>query len=463
MESAATTAATQGNDPKIRYDGSACLNVRSVASACKLLRGAGHSDEPLNWDELSNALWFVETCVTSKNLFFDGTVPKETAQRASEAVGQLKQTHQLHEFDVMPIFFESPQDTLAAARDALAESRLLIDHFQIDPSADEPLPQAEHDRFLSEMAKVRTLPEAEREAIALEWVSDAFRGSKCLAALVANGENALAAAHRIYEQYGDQGPLVTAALINRFRLNYVNQLASKKRSAYVPDPSFESITREHVRLFKDYLLDRIVKKLDPGPNAQNILIENMKSETPLPPIGLYALMVTRPKQGPGAILETAYGEFRKDDGLMKLLWRNTKGGIALKKTHADDYADEINHYFYENYKSLEKYATGIKEPKSKMRKTVSYMLPAILKAFAKAIPTALGVDKVLEAVWGVLRDTGVEATVPFLSDRLLGEGCDSYISQYKSLKWDFQNEDAVQVPLSKLSAQVEQVFGRRLA
>lgn len=66
-------------------------------------------------------------------------------------------------------------------------------------------------------------------------------------------------------------------------------------------------------------------------------------------------------------------------------------------------------------------------------------------------------------VYGVLRETGVEASIPFLSDRLLGEGCDSYISQYKSFKWDLQNDDAVKAPLAKVAEQVERVFGRRLA
>ena len=462
METAATPASTPASGPKIRYDGSACLNVRSVTAACKLLDGMGKSEEPMQWDALSNALWFVETCVTSKGIFFDGTVPKETADRASEAVGRLKQRHQVKGFEVLPITLESPQEILEAARDGLAESRLLIDNFQLGP-ADQPLPQAEHDVFVAELAKVRTLPEAEREVIALDWVLDAFRGSKCLAAIVANGERALVAAHRIYEQHDGQGPLITAALINRFRLNYVNQLATKKRSAYVPDPSFECITREHIRLFKDYLLERVVRKLDPGPNAQNILLENMRSQTPLPPIGLYALMVTQAKQRPGAILETAYGEFRQDTGLMELIWRNTKGGIALKKSKADDAAAEIEQYFYDKYKILDKQAAGVKVRKSGARKSMSYLVPAVLKTLVKAVSTAFGADKVIDSVWTVLRETGVEASVPYLSDRLLNEGCDSYISQYTSLKWDFQNEDAVQFPLTKLSEQVELVFGRRLA
>ena len=66
-------------------------------------------------------------------------------------------------------------------------------------------------------------------------------------------------------------------------------------------------------------------------------------------------------------------------------------------------------------------------------------------------------------VFSVLRETGVEASIPFLSDRLLEKGCDSYISQYKNLKWDFQYDDAVKGTLARVSTQVEHVFGRPLA
>ncbi len=447
---------------QVRYDGSACLNVRSVTAACKLMVSEGRSNQPLPLSDLSSVLWFVETCVTSKGLFFDGTVPPETTEQALNEVGQFKRNHDLKQFEVSAITFGDPRDTLAAARDALAESRLLLDNFTIDPSLDTPLPQSEHERFVYELGVARSVSERERQDLGLHWVSEAFRGSKCLAALIANGDTALDAAHRLYENNSGQGPLITSALINRFRLNYLNQLASQKHSAYIPDPTFEGLTKEHVRLFKDYLVNRVVKGLRASPDDPNILIENMRAETPLPPIGLYALMATKAVNRPGAILETAYNEFRQDDGLMKVIWRNTKGGIALKKDSKADYASEIEHYFYDHYKTLEKEAEGIKVLTSKARTVRTYLVPAVLKGLVKAIPDAIGVGQLWTVLYSVLRETGVEASIPFLSDRLLGEGCDSYISQYKSLKWDLQHDDAVRTSLARLSAQVERVFGRSL-
>lgn len=446
---------------KVRYNGSACLNVRSVDRACHLLAGEGAAREPLKWSDLATVLWFVETCVTSKGLFFDGTVPRTTAQAALDGVEQLKLRHELKQFEVSSIAFNDPRDVLAAARDAFAESRLLVENFTLDPAVDRPLDQAEHENFVRQLAVARAASQADRDALALEWVSEAFRGSKCLAAMIANGDDQLKGAQWLYEDHPDKGPLITAALINRFRLNYVNQLASQKKSAYVPDPTFESLTREHIRLFKDYLIGRVVKELQVLPDDHNILIENMKAETPLPPIGLYALMATKAHNRPGAILETAYNEFRQDDALMKVIWQNTKGGIALKKDRSDDDLSEIESYFYDHYKELEKRAEGIKVLTSKTRSARTYLIPALLKGLAKAIPENLpfGIGK----VYTVLRETASEASIPFISDYLLGEGCDTYISQYQSLKWDFQKDDAVKAPLATLADHVEKVFGRQLA
>src|SRR5215467_2291416 len=85
---------------KVRYDGSACMNVRSVTTVCKALDAKSNIAQPLSWAELSDILWFVETCVTSRNLFFDGTVPQQTASQALEAVGQLKQNNELKSFQI---------------------------------------------------------------------------------------------------------------------------------------------------------------------------------------------------------------------------------------------------------------------------------------------------------------------------------------------------------------------------
>src|SRR5579864_1040467 len=157
---------SETQEAKVRYDGSACVNVRSVASVCKLLAAEGGVAEPLAWRDVSGVLWFVETCVTSKNLFFDGTVPAKTATEALDAVEQLKHGRELKPFQVSSITIDDPKDKLQAAREAMAEAKPLLDHFSFDPNIDRPVEQKEHEGFLRRLNQVIALPASERETLA---------------------------------------------------------------------------------------------------------------------------------------------------------------------------------------------------------------------------------------------------------------------------------------------------------
>jgi hypothetical protein len=149
---------------------------------------------------------------------------------------------------------------------------------------------------------------------------------------------------------------------------------------------------------------------------------------------------------------------------MKVIWENTRGGIALRKGRtAEEYLPKIEQHFYDNYKILEKQAAGITVVSHRMRPARSYLVPAILKGLVKAIPEQLGVSILWETVYNVLRETAAEASVAILSDKLHTEDCDSYLSQYKSLKWNLQDDPAVRVPLATLSEHVSRVFGRPLS
>lgn len=448
----------------VRFDGSACLNVRSIETACNLFTAPSAVHQPISLSELGNALWFVETCVTAKGLFVDGTVPRQTFQGALDALARVKEQYDLPALDVRAIAFGRSDDVLRAATQAMTESRLLIERFAFDPALDRPVPGEEHRRFVGELDAARRLDAPGRWQRALELVSDPFRGSKALAALLTLDAPGIAIARRLYGLHPGDGERVTGAIINRFRLNYLNELASSKQSAYVPNPNFEQVTKEHVRLFKDFLLERLVRDLQSAPDAPNLLVENLRSETPLPPIGLYALMATREERRPGAVLETALRGFRENVALMKHIWECTLGGMKIKSTADRERVQaQIDAEFYKHYKTLEKEAAGIKVLSARAGRSRTYVVPALLKAGAGLVPKALGLGGLADAVYQIVRDTASDASVGFLSGRLLGAGCDSYISEYQSFKWDLAQDDAVKQPLARLAQQVERVFGRPLA
>src|SRR5215467_10610699 len=91
---------TQRSISPERYDGSVCLNLRSVTSVCNLLESEPANGATLTRSDLASVLWFVETCVTSNGIFFDGTVPGKIADEANDAVFRLKAKYDLRRFKV---------------------------------------------------------------------------------------------------------------------------------------------------------------------------------------------------------------------------------------------------------------------------------------------------------------------------------------------------------------------------
>jgi hypothetical protein len=210
---------------KIRFDGSCCLNLRSITSGMDLLEGTKPTSAPLTRDELTSFLWFVETCVMSRALYFDGTVPPDQLAKALDQIGRVGKQLAVRELDIQPIRFHLSEDILFNARAALVESSLLLGHFHIDTNVDQPVTPEQHATFTRALQEIEALDKEARGERALMLVDQRFFGSKCIAALADAGAEGLAAARRAYETHPD-GHLVTAALVNRFRLNYLNQLAS---------------------------------------------------------------------------------------------------------------------------------------------------------------------------------------------------------------------------------------------
>jgi hypothetical protein len=227
---------------KIRFDGSCCLNLRSIIGALDLLSGTSRKTEPITTEELTSVLWFVEICVMSNALYFDGTVPEADIAAAMDEIQKMVKLHAVKELDIEPIRIESPMAILQHAKAAVLESSFILAKLKLAKKLDQAVKPLDHETFQRALYEAAELGDPDRVSRALELINRNFRGSKCVAALVAAGPDALTVARRAYEAHPDDGALVTSALINRFRLNYLNQLASWHKGAYAPDPGFEPVS-----------------------------------------------------------------------------------------------------------------------------------------------------------------------------------------------------------------------------
>ena len=459
----------------IRYDGSCCLNLRSITSALGVLSAPASPGSKITRPELGTILWFVETCVMSRRLLFDGTTPDKDVETARKQAEQFLRSNDL-DLDIEAIGVDAQgMEILRHATSAMHESSFLIGEFRFEP-LDKPVAPNEHDHFYSLLKDAGNAREAERNTRALEFVESRFRGSKCLAALIAGGPELIAAALRAYEKNPTEMPRVTGALINRFRLNYLNQLASSEKGAYAPDPNFEPLTKEHRRRFTEYVLREIVRQIGEAQPA-SLLTATLEDTIPYPPIGLYALMITKEPR-PAALLTTALTKFKHEPDLQKVLWEQTQEGLRLRpgaKT-LEEYHLAVDQKFFESFRRLDKEAREMKQTATTARTVRRYGIPAVLGAVAgaalapyaaplaaaAAAAGAAALQGIITTVVTIAMEMAKDVGVDVLSDRWAGDGINSYISQYADLKWDFANDPALRQPTARIADQVEFVFGRQL-
>jgi hypothetical protein len=452
---------TPDKSSKIRFDGSCCLNLRSITGALDLLSATPARSEPITSAELTSVLWFVEMCVMSRALYFDGTVPQSDIAKAIDQIGEMAKLYDVEELKIDPIRIQAAADILLNATAAVREAAFIMAELKLAHNLDQSVKPAEHEVFQGALYAAEGLHESDRTPRALELLAKNFRGSKCVAALVAAGPSTLALARKAYETHPNDGPLVTSALINRFRLNYLNQLASWRKGTYAPDPGFEPVSDQHRKLFYQYLVAQVANDIPAG--KQNILAENMLQRTPLPPIGLFALMLT-PKQGkPIDILLTALNYFKYDNALQKYMWGITEEGLRIPLAHPDlgAYGAQVTEQFKHHHKQLERKAAGITKVASVKDRVREYVIPAVVSVIADFVP--LPGKTLLGGVLTSLAEHTIGESAKALGDALLGRGCNSYMSQYRSLRLNFLNTAELAQPLAAIGARVERVFGRPFA
>lgn len=451
---------TPDKSSRIRFDGSCCLNLRSITGALDLLSGTSGKTEPITTEELTSVLWFVEICVMSNALYFDGTVPEADIAAAMDKIKKMVKLHAVKELEIEPIRIDSPMAILQNAKAAVLESSFIIAKLKLAKKLDQAVKPPEHETFQRALYSADGLSDPDAVSRALELIGQNFRGSKCVAALVAAGPEALAVARRAYEAHPDDGALVTSALINRFRLNYLNQLASWRKGAYAPDPGFEPVSDQHRKLFYQYLVAEVAKGISTA--KINVVAENMRQKAPLPPLGLFALMLTREKGKPIAVLMTALNYFKYDTALQKLIWKTTEEGMRLPLTRPDleAYSEQVTEQFKHRFKQIDRNAEGIKKLASRSERLRQYIIPTALSLAADAVP--IPGKTLLGRVFKALAERGIADSAKALGDALIGRGCNSYISQYISLRYDFSNTEELAKPLAAIGARVEEVFGRPL-
>jgi len=438
-----------------RYDGTALINVRLLDKAAEALL-VEKPGEPLSLDDLSRVLRLVELHAISKRVLFDRTAKTSTVDKALEIRGRLVDSLGRRRLRIDASSERDPVEILDRGVAAMRMSSLLIEELRVDERIDRRVSAESAEIFRERLRRCYEAAEEELPDLAQEAIEENFRGAKCLAAIAASGPQLVRKAFGPFAAPDLDDRLVVGALINRFRLSYLNRLAVDDHGAYCPDLPFECLTREHMRLFVDYLVRAMVEDLGadpPGRSPRHLLIQNLREDLRLPPIGLLLLMSCRERGRPLELFERGEEKLGKSHALKKHLW-----GVTAKMVDADEVEAEVDELFRREYDQLEFDSTRPEpEAPGPVRR---YLLPAVVGIVGAQ---ALGLEEDLPFVFQFLTNVAGASSTAALCNRLQTHGTSSYLTQYHRLQHELAKAPDIRRSEAALAQQVERVFGRPLA
>lgn len=255
--------------PSVPYTfrGALAFNQRTVAGAVATVLGespAGQSVKgtPMRLSELTNVLLVLESIAMSNGMYLDGTLPPNDIDRLRNELWRVKAQSGV---DLDVDFVRATATSLVSMFQKAAEAAaLIIDDSlaRLDEQTDEPM-GGDISQFLS---SIRTAKDdrAGRDAAELaRGIAEAaaegretFRGSKCVAGIVLANRDPVPLVDRaalLLDANEAAQRKAVAVLVNRFRINYVNSLASLRKAAYLADVAIEDLKSAQVVLFCRYL------------------------------------------------------------------------------------------------------------------------------------------------------------------------------------------------------------------
>lgn len=487
------------------YDGSLLLSSRSIVSALNAFTGleTGHVERSskISRDELQNALWFLESFVSSRAVYYDGTVDERPRQRIAAGTEPLRTNAEKSVFTLAPASpdyaaargsmsdSEKRQELLADLWAAMLDMQSSVINFSLDDTADQPLinkganSDAEkyihHDRFTQALESLARrladrVDEAERdeaEEAAIEYYDlkgdsgkNNIIGNKCLAALALGGQTVIGDALNAYQKNDERNhPRVTAALINRFRLPYVSRVAQYANGIHCPDASLQNLSERNLDLFLQFIAKEFRNNLQteqrhqPKSGSERIqtMRDRLSTETDLPLIGLY-LLLTCENQSREGLLESAV-QFKKKYGE---LYQFGMEAITTSEARREDINQHIEKEYRKLLDAIDPQVSG--EISTRKRFLFrQFLIPAAGSIVAGSAPTVFGgglsvLETIMSISGGALAGHGLQVVA---LEKIFKDKVAINKELYTQLRGQFLWSRAA---LPEVRESVRKIFGREL-
>lgn len=474
-----------------KLDGGSCLNQRSLLLACRVLCKK-QGGATISLSELLETLWVLELMIVSKGISHDGTLPAGDLAQLRQELETLTSGLQtaLPPFRAITPKSEAEQIEFAksAALKALDDlatpstaSRQGAPSPGIIKELDRPLTREEAETFFGALEQRLKNSTADGVSLvsedeALNMLGGSFRGSKCVAGILALGTSAVKAAVAAPGIHGCSPELAAGAFINRFRFSYIRQLSFGAHHVYVPAASWKRLSEFHAitfaevvrRHFQQTYADEFTKEIERHLEAE-LGGDDRTFTIALPPIGLYCLMKADPKRGPRGVLESALETYSDYGQLFRKFWKTTREieppldgwTVITGDRNLDRVSEPIEQFLSDRLGRLEKAALG---PAGNGSRLDRYLTP-IIKASATVGGTLVGIIAGANPSVGSLTGAAVGAAAGWAAEHLYETAKGklfSHVDQYRALDGALLRAYSRAIRLDRLAAQVESVLDRQL-
>jgi hypothetical protein len=435
-------------------------------------------NKPIATFDLLEALWFLELLVVSNGITYDGTLPENDLSNISAVLDRFSRDCETPRSTFNSLVPANDIEGFGLIQAAAQQAVAAFGQYQTHGELDRPLPPLDADYFLAELHRVKNnltgtgnAHDPNARELALDVQKKNFRGSKCIAGLAALGKAGMATADHYISNSGLPKEVAVGALIDRFRFFYVRNLSHAAKDVYVPASRWRSLSEQQSLTFQEFVRSYFERSLKGGEDGLSRIVQQSTflQNVALPPLGLYALMVTRESGSPEAVARNARQIFIDYGAIFREFWGITrevpvpKGGwgqlldIAHTGDHRlDSYHEQVMRLFRDKFGALKMEVHGPR----KASLTRRFLVPVLLGA-ASGVTTALvgGLGSLLvAAVGGAGAGWAKEEATARLSQLLQG-----HVDQYRELDRVLLRDPSLAGAMATVESQVERVFGRPLS
>lgn len=430
--------------------------------------------------------------IVSRNISYDGTLPTPDLDRLARETTVLAAGAHCKEGFFAPIKPRDEREQIGFAHSAALKAiedvgfglgceTATIDTPVLIDGLDRPLADDETRTFydvLQEMQSSHWDAEAmlSQEEL-MKTLRGGFRGCKCLAGIASLGRGVVNGVLELPNRLGVTPQLAAGMLINRFRFCYVRQLSFGAHDVYVPAACWKRLSEAHAitfaevvrRHFQRTYAGRLTREIKTRLEAE-LGGEDRTFTLALPPIGLYALMNAKAKDGPKGVLVSALETNAEYGRLFRAFWKETREieppadgwTVMTGNRELDEVSERIEQGLSDRLGRLNKAALN---PHCRNGALLERYVTPIVKATASVggalLGTAAGANRslgpMLGGAIGAAAGWAVEQIYASVRGNLVG-----HIDEYRALDDSLLRAYSAEIRMGRLVDQVRDVLGRHL-